>query len=266
MRGNLPVPPSPPPPVIGQGLTNDRDRESGILAPRPAERLVGNGDLRRDRGDAVRDDHRHLLLPPLQQRPLAPAGGTGAQADAASRPRRNRHPAQPLAPAPDGDRADELPPERPAGDHVLLALRQHPRSLRPRHAALAAGMRRDLNVNAEFLQWFGLLGAALTWTLQLVIGFGVTIARCGAANAVLGVDLKAWEVTLLVAGIVFALLAEGAALTLLWQTPAGDYTEAPPDGRRHFFVVAAALGNLLFLVVIVLSGVGAIVHTPCVPA
>src|ERR687888_75660 len=90
MRGNLPVPPSPPPPVIGQGLPNDRDRESGILAPRPAERLVGNGDLRRDRGDAVRDDRRHLLLPPLQQRPLAPAGGTGAQADAASRP--HRHP------------------------------------------------------------------------------------------------------------------------------------------------------------------------------
>lgn len=127
-------------------------------------------------------------------------------------------------------------------------------------------MRRDLNVNAEFLQWFGLLGAALTWTLQLVIGFGVTIARCGAANAVLGVDLKAWEVTLLVVGIVFALLAEGAALTLLWQTRDVDYRAAPPDGRRHFFVVAAALGNLLFLVVIVLSGVGAIVHTPCVPA
>jgi hypothetical protein len=127
-------------------------------------------------------------------------------------------------------------------------------------------MRRELNLNPEFLQWFGLLGAALTWTLQLVIGFGVTIARCGAANAVLGVDVKAWEVTLLVTGVAFALLAEGAALTLLWQTRDVDYTEPPPEGRRHFFVVAAVLGNLLFLVIIVLSGVGAIVHEPCVPA
>jgi hypothetical protein len=127
-------------------------------------------------------------------------------------------------------------------------------------------MRRDLKVSAEFLQWFGLLGAALTWTLQLVIGFGVTIARCGAANAVLGVDVKAWEVSLLATGIVLALLAEGAALKLLWQTRNVDYSGPPPEGRRHFFVVAAVLGNLLFLVIIVLSGVGAIVHRPCVPA
>jgi hypothetical protein len=127
-------------------------------------------------------------------------------------------------------------------------------------------MRRNLDLNAEFLQWFGLLGAALTWTLQLVIGFGVTVARCGAANAVLGVDVKAWEVSLLASGIALALLAEGAALTLLWQTRNVDYADPPPDGRRHFFVVAAVLGNLLFLVIIVLSGVGAIVHEPCVPA
>jgi hypothetical protein len=125
---------------------------------------------------------------------------------------------------------------------------------------------RRLNVSAEFLQWFGLLGAALTWTAQLVIGFGVTIARCGPANAVLGVDVKAWQISLMVVGIVLVLLAEAAALTLLWQTRAVYYGGAPPDGRRHFFVVAAALGNLLFLVVIVLSGIGAIVHEPCVQA
>jgi hypothetical protein len=127
-------------------------------------------------------------------------------------------------------------------------------------------MRRNLNVNAEFLQWFGLFGAALTWTLQLVIGFGATVARCGAANAVLGVDVKAWEVSLLVVGVILALVAEAAAVTLLWQTRDVDYSDPPPDGRRHFFIVAAVLGNLLFLVVIVLSGVGAIVHPPCVGA
>jgi hypothetical protein len=125
---------------------------------------------------------------------------------------------------------------------------------------------RGLSIDAEFLQWFGLLGAALTWTVQLVVGFGVTLARCGAANAVLGVDVKAWEISLMAVGITLALLAEAAALTLLWQTRDVDYSDAPPEGRRHFFVVAAALGNLLFIVIIVLSGTGAIVHEPCVPA
>jgi hypothetical protein len=125
---------------------------------------------------------------------------------------------------------------------------------------------RGLSIDAEFLQWFGLLGAALTWTVQLVVGFGVTLARCGAANAVLGVDVKAWEISLMAVGIALALLAEAAALTLLWQTRDVDYSDPPPEGRRHFFVVAAVLGNLLFIVIIVLSGTGAIVHEPCMPS
>lgn len=125
---------------------------------------------------------------------------------------------------------------------------------------------RGFNLSADFLQWFGLFGAALTWTLQLVLGVGVTFARCGAANAVLGVDVKAWQISLMVVGIALVLLAEAAALKLLWQTRDVDYGGPAPEGRRHFFVVAAALGNLLFLVIIVLSGVGAIVHEPCVGA
>jgi hypothetical protein len=121
-------------------------------------------------------------------------------------------------------------------------------------------------LDPEFLQWFGLFGAGLTWTVQLVVGFGVTLARCGAVNAVLGVDVKAWELTLMVVGIALALLAESAALSVLWQTRDVDYSDPPPEGRRHFFAVAASIGNLLFLVIIVLSGTGAILHEPCHPA
>ena len=121
-------------------------------------------------------------------------------------------------------------------------------------------------LDPDFLQWFGLFGAALTWTAQLVIGFGVTIARCGPANAVLGVDVKAWEIALMATGIALALLAEAAALTVLWETRNVDYGGPAPEGRRHFFALAASIGNVLFIVVIVLSGVGAIVHQPCVEA
>lgn len=114
----------------------------------------------------------------------------------------------------------------------------------------------------EFLQWFGLFGAALTWSAQLVLGFGVALARCGAANAVLGVDLRAWQLTLLGVGVVLVVLAEAAALETLWETRAVHYDDAAPDGRRHFFAVAAVLGNLLFLVAIILSGVAVVVHEP----
>jgi hypothetical protein len=122
----------------------------------------------------------------------------------------------------------------------------------------AAGRR----FTPEFLQWFGLFGAALTWSAQLVLGFGVSVARCGAANAVLGVDLRAWQWSLLGIGVALVVLAEAAALETLWETRAVHYDDAAPDGRRHFFAVAAVLGNLLFLVAIVLGGVAAIIHEP----
>jgi hypothetical protein len=119
----------------------------------------------------------------------------------------------------------------------------------------------------EFLQWFGLFGAALTWSAQLVLGFGVAVARCGAANAVLGVDLRSWQLSLLGIGVVLVVLAEAAALETLWETRAVQYDDAAPDGRRHFFAVAAVLGNLLFLIAIVLGGIAAVVHEPpCRPA
>jgi hypothetical protein len=118
----------------------------------------------------------------------------------------------------------------------------------------------------EFLQWFGLFGAALTWTAQLVLGFGVAVARCGAANTVLMVDERTWEWSLMGAAIALVLLSEAAALTTLWETRAVHYDDAAPDGRRHFFALAAVLGNLLFLVAIVLSGVASAIHEPCHPA
>jgi len=64
-------------------------------------------------------------------------------------------------------------------------------------------------------------------------------------------------------GIALALLAEAAALNILWQTRNVDYGGPPPEGRRHFFALAASIGNVLFLVVIVLSGTGAVFHQPC---
>jgi hypothetical protein len=115
----------------------------------------------------------------------------------------------------------------------------------------------------EFLQWFGLFGAALTWTAQLVIGFGVAVAGCSPANAVLNVDVRTWEWSLMGAGIALVLVSEAAALTTLWETRAVEHDDPAPVGRRHFFALAASLGNLLFLGAIVLSGVAAAVHHPC---
>ena len=44
-------------------------------------------------------------------------------------------------------------------------------------------------LRAEILQWFGLFAAALIWTTQLVVGFGLTVARCSAAGMRWGIGL-----------------------------------------------------------------------------
>ncbi len=118
------------------------------------------------------------------------------------------------------------------------------------------------DARAEFLQWFGLLAAALTWTGQLVVGYGLTTARCGATRA-WGIDLHDWELALTAAAALLALTAEAAALTVLARTRGVEDSGEPPVSRRRFFAVAAALGNSLFLVAILLSGLGVLALSAC---
>jgi hypothetical protein len=115
----------------------------------------------------------------------------------------------------------------------------------------------------EFLQWFGLLAAALAWTGQLVLGFGVTDAACSAGSARWGIDVHTWEIVLLVAGAGAAVVAEAAALVLFLDTRGTGEDDPPPWGRRHFFASAALVGNALFLTVILLSGLATLAHSPC---
>ena len=116
---------------------------------------------------------------------------------------------------------------------------------------------------AEYLQWIGLLGAALVWTGQHIVGFGVTVANCSPGGSHWGLDVRAWEIALMIAAGTLVLLAEAAAITVLRQTQGADHSGEPPIGRRHFFALAAALGNILFLVIILLGGIAATVHQPC---
>jgi hypothetical protein len=116
---------------------------------------------------------------------------------------------------------------------------------------------------AETLQWFGLLGAALVWTAQLVTGFGLTVARCGAAGVHWGIALHTWEIVLMVIGAIVALFGEAAALMVFLATRDVEEDGPPPLGRRHFFASGAAIGNVLFFVIILLSGIAVISHSAC---
>ena len=118
-------------------------------------------------------------------------------------------------------------------------------------------------LTAEFLEWFGLGGAAATWAAQLVVGYGTSLADCSTAGAGWGIALHTWEAALMGAAIALVLLSEAAAITVVLQTRGIEHDGPPPDGRRHFFALAAMVGNVLFLGAILLSGIAVLSHDPC---
>jgi hypothetical protein len=115
----------------------------------------------------------------------------------------------------------------------------------------------------ELLQWVGLFGAAIGWTAQHITGFGVTVAQCGAGGSSWHLSRTAWQLTLLIVGELLIVVAEAAAITVLVRTWGAEEDDAPPLGRQHFFAMAAATGNVLFFVMVLLSGIGTLATTPC---
>ena len=115
----------------------------------------------------------------------------------------------------------------------------------------------------EFMQWFGLLGAPLAWATQLVVGYGVTEARCNVGGARWGVAVDTWQISLMIAAGTVVILAEICAVTLYATTRETPYDGQAPLGRRHFFVAASSLGNLLFFVAIMIGGIAATTHVVC---
>jgi len=114
---------------------------------------------------------------------------------------------------------------------------------------------------AEILQWFGLLCAPIAWGVHIVFGAGATEAHCDPAR--LGIDLTTYQTALTVAALLVAVLAEACAVALFVGTRQIHYTDPPPEGRRSLFVFGASLGNVLFIVGIVVAGIGTLAFEGC---
>lgn len=110
----------------------------------------------------------------------------------------------------------------------------------------------------EALQWIGLFTAPLAWTVQLVLGYGATLAACGPAPGRFGLSTVTWEATLTVGAAVLALSGEGAAIAAYRRSR----RDGLPDERRRFFAEAAMLASILFLLAILLSGIAATSEAP----
>jgi hypothetical protein len=115
----------------------------------------------------------------------------------------------------------------------------------------------------EILQWYALLGGALAWTSLHVLGYFVSVARCSQAVGRWGVSAGLWTGLLTAAAAAAVLSAELAAVVVFRETRSVDRDAPGPTGRLHFFAVAALVGNVLFLLLVALDGLGTLYHLPC---
>jgi hypothetical protein len=113
------------------------------------------------------------------------------------------------------------------------------------------------------LQWFGLVGAALTWAAQHVVGFGIGQAECSAGGRHWGISNDVWQLALLACAGSLVVLAEVAAAVVFMRTRGVGDDDDPPPGRLHFFAVAALVANVLFLSAMVLDTFGSVFGTLC---
>ncbi|MFL5928610.1 MAG: hypothetical protein ACJ77E_16885 [Gaiellaceae bacterium] len=121
-------------------------------------------------------------------------------------------------------------------------------------------------VRLELLQWFGLFGGALAWASQHVVGYGISDSGCGVAGRQWGLPVSTLQVVLGVVAGVITVAAWTAAFLAFRETRSVDHDAPGPAGRIHFFAQAGLLGNVLFLVIIVLAVVSTVYQLPCRPS
>ncbi len=109
----------------------------------------------------------------------------------------------------------------------------------------------------SFLLGFALVGPPLAWTLELVLGYGVSDAACASASSRWGFDERVWQAFVVIGASALAFAGTLAALAV-WRV-------APRDarGRNEFLAGAAVSASALFLLLAVLTAVGALVLEPC---
>jgi len=119
------------------------------------------------------------------------------------------------------------------------------------------------HIPVAWLQWTGILAAPAGWIITFMVGLWFTFAQCTSATKVM-LPVEAWTIVATAVGACLAVLGFTAALTT-WRIAThedGDAAEAPPPRSRiHFMAVVGLTISPLLLAIILMSGIGAVIHS-----
>lgn len=111
--------------------------------------------------------------------------------------------------------------------------------------------------------WFGLAGAPLAWAAQHVAGVMFTQADCANSTKTGGFPFDRWAIVMTAVTATLALLALLCALDVRAETGDADYHSAPPQGRTNFLATIGTAVAPLFLILILMSGIAAVLMVAC---
>ena len=115
----------------------------------------------------------------------------------------------------------------------------------------------------EFLQWFGFLAGGTIWFTEFILAVGASEAVCNPASSTWGIPHDTLQLVLLAVAAFVVCCAEVAAVLVFRATRAAEEQGPPPQARMKFFAIAAMAGNVVFLMIIVLSGLATVFDRLC---
>jgi hypothetical protein len=113
------------------------------------------------------------------------------------------------------------------------------------------------------LQWVGILVGGPLWFAEFLAGTGESQLQCNPASRQWGLPHDAIELALMLFAAVAVGVSLAASAIVFRATRDVEEQDAPPVGRIHFFSAAAIAGNVIFLGVILLTGIATIVDQLC---
>ena len=116
-------------------------------------------------------------------------------------------------------------------------------------------------IRTRLLMWFGVFGAPAAWVIQFLLGFGSDQAQCNPSGTRWGVPVHELTIIATAAAATIALLGWIAAILVMRATSPDE--SAPPESRVRFLGVIGTTTSPLFLLIILWSGIGALVLQEC---
>ena len=111
------------------------------------------------------------------------------------------------------------------------------------------------------LMWFGLLGAPLAWTVQHVVGFGLTQAQCNLGGRDWSIPIDPGTLAITVAATIVALLSGAAAVAAFMATR--DAGTELPGARLHFLATVGIVITPIFMCIVLMSGISVLTLPEC---